>query len=231
MLKKTIMAICLLTSFATSTFAEETKPDMQVNIISEQDKVFGEKIRSFSLKKGIFVTVVSGWSTVYQKTADIVKEKLISQGIKVVDKPEDAEIGIQIVPLEFEMSEVESSIDAGINKEHLFSVIGSAIFTGGISLLGETWHHKGQNARVAIAASFYVNPKISSSGKLSGDSAFGSTSTIIYNANQEGAQVSTAVFVAYVDKLIENHFIIEPKAAEPVKTAEAAIPSTTSSNQ
>jgi hypothetical protein len=226
MIKKSIVAICLLAVLTTFSYAEETKNDVQINLISVTEKVFvtsNQKIDASLLKKGVFVSVVGGRSSIYQKTADLVKDRIASKGVKVVNSPEDAEIGMVIVPVSFEIDEVESGLDAGINKEHLFAMIGSAIVTGGVSLAGETWRQQNKNVQVSFAIGFFDNPKTAQNGKISGDRTYGAVSTIVYNANQEGAKVSTAVLTAYVDKLIENHFIIEPKlSSEPVRTAEVA---------
>lgn len=227
MFKSFVSIILALPIFVTSAFAADAvadkKDDLQFKLLSVTDKMYGapaHKIIASELKKGIFVTVIGGWSTTYQKTSLFVKEQLASKGIKVVDKPEEAEIGLQISPLSFQMEEVESGINAGIDKERVISMIGTAIFTNGISLLGETWRKNGNGAggQVIIDARFFNNPKINSRGRLNSDADdMEISSTVAYMANKSGAEASTAAFAAYVEKLIENNFVLD---AEHTRTAQ-----------
>lgn len=230
MLKNIASMILVLPIFFTSAFASESVADnnavdLKFNLVSSTDKASVDpvhKIIASDLKKGVFVTVVGGWSTTFHKTSSFVKERLVSKGIKVVDKPEDAEIGLQILPISFQMDEVETGMAAGIDKEHLVSLVGTAIFTGGISLLGETWRKSASTGggQVILDARFFKNPKISSRGKLSSESDdVEIVSTLVYSANKSGPDVSTAAFAAYVEKLIENNFVLDAEHSSAAKTA------------
>ncbi len=95
MLQKLTAIIFAMFLMQGQALAEVAKTDMEFSLISLLDiQNADKKIQANTLTKGVYVTVTSGW-TPYPKTAAIVKEMLAAKGIKVVDRPEDADIGLQ----------------------------------------------------------------------------------------------------------------------------------------
>jgi hypothetical protein len=213
MSKIIILGIAASLCFSASTFAEEVKNNLQVNIASVADKGFGDKvdkINASDLKNGVFIIVNGGWSTVYSKATQLVKDRFSEKGIKVADKPEDADIGIQIMDVAFDMNQVESGQEQGVNKEYVSSVIGSAIFTGGVSLIGEVFRGGGGDTKsTSLMSMLCRKPTLSSRNKMSGDGNWGSMAKITYSTNQPGAKAASILFAAYVDHLIETNFVID----------------------
>lgn len=242
MLKGIVYIVLALPMFFSSAFASESAADnnagdLQFKLISSTNKINSEashKRIASDLKKGVFVTVVGGWSTTFHKTSSFVKDQLVLKGIKVVDRPEDADIGLQIAPIAFPMDEVETGMASGFDKERLATMVGTAILTGGISLLGETWRksNNGGGGQVIIDARISNNPKVSSRGKLSSESDDRDIfTTLVYRANQSGPEASAAVFAAYVEIMIENNFVLDAEHSQPAKITADVQPQTVSANQ
>jgi len=204
--------ILLAASIAIASFGaygEEAEPAFEYKLISLEDVDGGDIKISAKDNKRIFVTAVGGWSTTYHKTANILKEKLKESGFDVVDKPEDAEIGVQIVGMTFDLEEVETGIDAGFNKANAAVFVAGVIATGGITLVSELARPSSTEqspVKGRIAALFYANPTISSRGKMSGNDENLVVSELVFQASEEGAKRSSAAYLSFVDKLIANHF-------------------------
>lgn len=219
-------AILLAASIALASFvayAEEAAPAFEYKLISLED-VDGADIKiSAKDSKRVFVTAVGGWSTTYQKTANILKEKLRNSGFEVVDKPEDAEIGVQIVGMTFDLEEVETGIDAGFNKANAAVFVAGVIATGGITLVSELARPSSTEqspVKGRIAALFYTKPTISGRGKMSGDDEKLVVSELVFQASEEGAKRSTAAYTSFVDELVSNHFTVETQKTETVPATD-----------
>jgi hypothetical protein len=66
-------------------------------------------------------------------------------------------------------------------------------------------------------------PAVTGRNKIDGENKFSMFSTIQYQANKEGADVSTAVFVAYIDDFINKHFVFDTPVVVPAAAA-ATVP-------
>lgn len=80
--------------------ADDKVEPLVFNPISIEDQRYGDtgvKIDVTKITRGVYIIAVEGWSTVYPKTAELAKEIFKAKGLKVVDKPEDADIGFMLV--------------------------------------------------------------------------------------------------------------------------------------
>jgi len=212
--------ILLAASIAIAPFGAyaEEAPAFEYKLISISDRFGGDiKVHSKDLPNGLFVTAVGGWSATYSKAASMLKAKLIEQGFKVVDKPEDADIGIQVVPVSFNLEEVEAGIDAGFDKANAAVFVAGAILTGGITLVSEIARPDtpvGSPVKGSIETRIFTKPRIKSNGKLSGEDDESIFTDMVFQSNDEGYRRSTAAFQSFIEKLVENHFVVDVDPAD-----------------
>lgn len=73
-----LMLFAAMSTFLTTTYAAEEQKKEELQIVPMIDRPLKKPkegiIHADALQKGIFVTAVGGWSTVYPKTANLVKE-------------------------------------------------------------------------------------------------------------------------------------------------------------
>jgi len=212
-----VVLISAISLLSLPTHAEENKSAFEFSVISMNDTLNGDKkLSAKDAGDGVFVTVTSGW-TPYPKTTAIVKDMLKAKGIKVVDKPEEATVGIQFATGSMDLSEIEDNEDAGINKERVTAAVISAFATGGGSLIGEMWHPStnGKPLRAVMMARFANSPKVSSRGTIGGEDMMFVGTDMVFQSNQEGHEVTKAAFMSYIAHFADAHFEISRPSAIP----------------
>jgi len=221
-------AILLAASIALASFgayAEEAAPAFEYKLISISDRFGGDiKVHSQDMPNGIFVTAVGGWSSTYNKAARMLSEKLKAQGFKVVDKPEDADIGIQIVPISFNLEEVETGIDAGFDKANAAVFVAGAFLTGGITIISELSRPDTPIAgpvKGSIETRIFTKPKVNGRGKMSGDDDQSVFTDMVFQSNDEGFKRSTAAYQSFIERLVKDHFIVNEKPADSAASYKA----------
>lgn len=233
MFKSLVAASVVVSCLVTPVFAEEQgKTDFNIESMVDRslDNPEDGKIKVADLKKGVFVTAVGGWSTVYPKTAQMVKDRLIAKGVKVVDTPADADVGLQFAGNPFDLEEVETKIDAGVDKTRLTVNTLSALANPITFFASALATSSGDQVKTMIVVRVADAPTVSGRGKLNGNGKRNVfvISDIVYHTQHQDATASTMVFTAYVEKFIESHFVFDAKLADsasavpPVATNEAA---------
>lgn len=221
-------AILLATSIALASFgacADEAAPAFEYELISYSDATGSAiKLTPNDFPNGVFVTSVGGWSTTYQKTADMLKARLQEHGVKVVDSPDIADIGIQVYGTLFDLEEVETGLDAGFDKANAAVFVAGIFLTGGINVVGELARPDTDKNTVkcTITARIFKKPTLNSRGKMDGAEELESVTTnLLYKTNEPGYKSATAAYMSFVQKLVENHFTVETQKTETVPaTAE-----------
>ncbi|MDH2916065.1 MAG: hypothetical protein PXX77_04225 [Gallionella sp.] len=240
MLKKLFLSVVMMLA-ASSCLAGENAAKLEFTLVSVTDKVTaGKSIPEFSTNKQprhIYVWVPKpwGWGKPYEKTTMRTQEMFRQHGVTLVDKKEDADVVLTIMGTSFDIDEVETNIDAGIDKERLAATIGSAFYTGGASLIGEMWRpSSGSEKSVVISIIFSEFSKVEGSEKKDEKNS-ALSSTIVYQSNKDGADTANAVYVSFVGKFLENHFPAEKQASNsavvlPVSQAHSVTPAAANQN-
>lgn len=240
MIKKIFLSVAMVIA-AASCFAGEEAQKLEFTLVSVSDRVTaGKSIPDFKSDvqpRRIYVWAPKpwGWGKSLEKTTARTQEMFRQHGVTLADKKEDADVELMVMGTSFDLDEVETNIDAGINKERLAAAIGSAVFTGGASLIGEMWR-PASGAEKAVVISIIISEvtKVEGSDKKDvKNSAL--SSTIVYKSNKDGAETANAVYLSFVSKFLENHFPAAKQAtssaeAQPVSQATKATPATSTPN-
>lgn len=220
MLKKLLLSVSMVL-VASSCLAGEDAQKLDLKIVSVTDRiVVGKELPNMAQgesPKRLYVVVEGNWGKIYKKTTKTTQDMFKQYGLNLVETRSEADIVVSMKSTSLDMDEVESNIDAGIDKGRVAEVIGGAILTGGVSLIGEMWRPSSGNAKaVVIGATFIEQTKVEGSEKINEKFSVLS-SNIVYQANKEGAETANAVYLAFVNKLLENHF---PTAKQATNSAE-----------
>lgn len=220
MIKKIFMSIALAIA-ASTCFASEEAQKLELTIVSVTDRiVVGKELPNMAQgesPKRLYVVVEGNWGKIYKKTTKTTQDMFKEYGLNLVETRSEADVVVSMRSTSLDMDEVESNIDAGIDKGRVAEVIGGAILTGGVSLIGEMWRPSSGSAKaVVISATFIEQTKVDGSEKINEKFSVVS-SNIVYQASKDGAETANAVYLAFVDKLLENHF---PTAKQATNSAE-----------
>lgn len=238
MLKKIILSVAMVVA-ASSCFAGEEAQKLQFTLVSVTDRiVVGKELPNMAQSespKRLYVVVEGNWGKIYKQTTKTTQDMFKQYGLNLVETKSEAEVVVSIKSTSLDMDEVESNVDAGIDKGRVAEVIGGAILTGGVSLIGEMWRPSSGNAKaVVISATFIEQTKVEGSEKVNEKFSVVS-SNIVYQASKEGAETSNAVYLAFVNKLLENHFPAAKQATnsaevQPISQAPAVTPAAATQN-
>ena len=236
MLKKLFAAILLLV-LAVPALAEETKKPANFSDLTFQDTAFnaddkstgpGRIIHLSEIKKGVYVNVQGGFHSTYPQAAQIITNLLVAKGIKVADKPEDADIGLAISEMAFDFSEIATGKTTSVSAltiDHIATVLisAAAVIVAPVNALQAVTDVSGMKSQGTkkIGALFYDDPVLASREKLDGKNRTSVVTSITYKAAKENAQVTTEVFVAYATRLVDTHFIVDTKAEDQAKAVDA----------
>lgn len=233
MFKKLTVAVLVVSMALTSSIAfagdDNKKVDLSIESMIDRplDKPEEGMIKVADLHKGVFVTAVGGWSSVYPNTAQLVKDRLREKGIKVVEKPEDADVGLQFYGNPFDLEEVDTNVKSGINKVNLgidaLLAISNPAMLFSINLLNGS---DGDKVKTMIQVRIADKPTVSGRGKMNGEGERNLfiISDLIYHTKHADATTSTLVFNAYVDQFIKDHFVFDhPDSVAAKETASPAV--------
>jgi len=222
---KAILLAASITLASFGTYAEETAPAFEYKLISYSDTTgSGVKLTKEDFPNGVFVTSVGGWSTTYQKTADMLKANLREKGVKVVEAPDVADIGIQIYGTAFNLEEVETGLDAGFDKANAAVFVAGIFLTGGINVVGELARPDSDpnTVKCTITARIFKKPTLNSRGKMDGAEELESVTTdLLYKSNEPGYKGATAAYMSFIQKLVENHFVVDLNKTETVPASSS----------
>lgn len=184
------------------------------------------------LKNGIYLSARACGRTQYPKVAAIIKSIFEAKGVRVVENPLDADLALTFCGSMFE--NVDKNEDAGINKEHAVALIGTAIFTGGLSLITEDWRSTTRAGQQASVISVFIAPKpfsVSDSffrrGMIDCEKESIVNTTLAYTSEKDGeknAQIGMDILVAYAQAFVTNHFVFDKQTlpVPEVKSESAA---------
>jgi hypothetical protein len=222
---KLLSAVLISFVLVANTMAADEKP-LEFKVISIADNLYEKKdikIIVKDQKNGVFVMAAGGWSGQFPNTTKLIRDMMVAKGIKVTEDPATADIGLQFANINgFSLGDIEnqaSTIDGGKIAAGVGAVLGGGIF-GAVGLLSSKADKPVAAMMSAIAAD---KPTVTGRNKLDGENKFGLFSTIQYQANKESADVSTAVFVAYIDDFINKHFVFDTVAVVPGSTASTPV--------
>jgi hypothetical protein len=114
----------------------------------------------------------------------------------------------------FDLEEVENGIDAGFDKANAAVFVAGAILTGGINIVGELARPDTDKNTIkcAITARIFKKPTLNSRGKMDGEEELESVTTnLLYKTNEPGYKSATAAYMSFIQKLVENHFVVEAR--------------------
>ena len=222
---KTILLTASISLASFGAFAEEAEPAFEYGLVSYSDtEGSGLKFTKEDFPNGVFVTSVGGWSTTYQKTADMLKAKLQDKGFKVVESTDIADIGIQVYGTDFNLEEVETGLNAGFNKANAALVVAGIFLTGGLYVVGELARPDSDQNTVecTITARIFKKPTLNSRGKMDGAEELESVTTkLLYKTNEPGYKGATAAYMSFIQKLVENHFVVDLNKTETVPASSS----------
>jgi len=214
-----------LFALAVNAHAEDAKEpaDEKVplgfKVISVKDNsqhATGVKIAVKDIQKGVFIMATGGWSTTYPKTAQLLKDIFKSKGIKVVDKPEDADIGLMFLGGDnfgnFEGVENDlGSLPHGASTG--FAILMSTIYAvathGNLSAIRGNEFGAKKNAMADVLIVVAKNPKLTGRGKVDGDDKKTIDSEILYHLNrrpENDEHFASTLLKADVSQFIDQHF-------------------------
>lgn len=215
MFKKIFAAFLMSLTFGAA-YAADPQKEFSFSV-KECETKEGENIKlsPSDVQKGIYVTAVGGWSDSYPKTADMLKEKLKEAGFKVVDSATDADYGIQIYGYGMDLEEVEAGVTVDRSGGRAAYIVGGAILSGGLSLVGEafnTFSLEGKEYSYSISFRVVKNPVDKGNGRLKGsqsdDIVFSATSI----SNDDSVKRETAQYLAMLDRFIKDHVAVSAPA-------------------
>lgn len=227
MKKISVATAVFLIAVSTSVLADEAKmPDFNLLSVNDSynpgiklDAPANEFKIDVSDSKSVYLSARSCGRTQYPKVAAVIKSILAERGVRIVDDPKDADIALTFCGSMFDT--VDSSQDAGVNKEHLVSLIGTAIFTGGTSLVMEDWRSTTKAGQQASIISVFIAQKpfsVSDSffrkGMIDCDTEIILNTTLFYKSEKDGeknAQIGAEILASYVKALVVNHFVFDKK--------------------
>ncbi|NNM69959.1 MAG: hypothetical protein HKM00_08375 [Gallionella sp.] len=234
MLKKLFAAILLLV-LAVPALAEETQKPADFSMLGFWDTSYnadgdkstgpGRIIHSSEVKKGIYVNAEGGWHSNYPQAAQIIKNLLVAKGFKVADKPEDADIGLDVNDLGFDFSEVSTGETTLVSGNHIATAVisGLAVIVSPSNILQAASNLTGMTSRGTkmINAVFVDEPTLTGRKKLDGKNGLLTSTKFTYQSSKNNAQVTTEVFTAYATRLVNNNFIVDTKAEDQAKSVDA----------
>jgi hypothetical protein len=218
---KLLSAVLMCLLLVANAMAADEKPlEFKLNSITDNTPDKKDiKIIVKDQKNGVFVMAAGGWSGQFPKTSKLIRDMMVAKGIKVTEDPATADVGLQFANITgFSLGDIETqtnTIDGGKIGVGIGAVLGGGIF-GAVGLLGSK-ADKPVSAMMSVISA--DKPTITGRNKIDGENKFGIFSVIQYQANKEGADVSTAVFVAYVDDFINKHFVFDTSAVVPGSAA------------
>jgi hypothetical protein len=218
----------------TDTPTREKVP-LGFKVISVKDnsqQATGVRIAAKDIQKGVFITATGGWSTTYPKTSKLLRDIFKSKGIKVVDKPEDADIGLMFLGGDNfgNFDEVENDLDSLPPKVStpfaiLLSTIYAAATHGNLpSIRGKEFDAK-KNAMADVVIVVAKNPKLTSRGKVDGDDKKTIDSEISFHLDRRPAdseQFALTLLKADVSQFIDQHFDGTPVPADVAPASSVA---------
>ena len=236
-IKNIICVLCAFIAVAVHAHAEnytapaEENVSLGFKVISIKDNpqfATGVKFAVKDAQNGVFITATGGWSTTYPKTSQLLKDIFKSKGVKVVDKPQDAAIGLMFRGGDnfSNLEEVEDDLDSLQHGESsqlaiLMSTIYAVAIHGNLSAIRGNEFGVKQNAIANVLIVVAKNPKLTSRGKVDGDDKKTIDSEIVYHLNrrpEKGEHFATTLLKADVSQFIDQHFegLPVPAAVTPI---------------
>ncbi len=239
-MKKVLYVLVGLFALAAYAHGEDQVP-LDFKVISVEDSHWaatGVKIDVKDIKKGIFVTGTRAGgllkaATDYPKTTELLREIFKSRGLKVVDKPEDADVGIQFMAGNrfpgFEGVEQDMPAATPGSSTALALVTGTIyakLTHGGMLPIAGSEFDAKKNGVGDVVIDVVRNPKLTGRGKLDGDDSHSILSVITIHMNRlptKEEHYTAVLLTADVTGFIDQHFVGLPAQA-PV--AGSGVPAT-----
>lgn len=211
----TIGLLLSLVMFSSGAMADDVPEPMSYKVISIEDKASAKEIKIVvkDLKNGVFILAAGGWSGKYPNTTKLIREMMVAKGIKVTEDAATADIGLQFSNfIGFSLDDVETRSN---------TIDGGAIALKSVLFLAGGFATLGGNSSQAVMLAVTADPSVKVTGrnKIDGENIQSVFSTIKYETNKKGAEVSQATFYAYIDDFINKHFVFESPVESPVMGA------------
>lgn len=210
MMKLMQAAVAVVFSFAvTSVFAEEAKDyHLQAETPKQSQDQF--KLNPTDYPHGIYVAAAGGWSTTYPKAAAVIQEKLKARGFIVTNKIEEADLGINFWSLGIPLDAIEEQSNSA-SGETVAANIGSAIMTGGISIIASGMSLTGKQTGLAQLGGAPIKGPLKLSGRGRITSEEGPTKSgfeeVKYSADDKNPAVYAKLFNLLVDEWIKEYTV------------------------
>ncbi len=234
-MKKVLLGILGVVCAFAAAHAEEQVP-LNFKVISVEDQWYGDKgvkVDVKDVKKGVFIMAAGSFKTVYPKTADMLKDIFKSRGIHVVDKIEDADLGLLFAGgNKFGTLEgVENDLGAMPPGESTAIALATGMLYskmthGGILPIAGNEFSAKKNGVGDVMVTFAKNPKLNWRGVVTGDDTKTVASLITYHMDrlpEKGEHFSATLLAADMAQFIDQHFAGLP-AQEGVAQSSGATP-------
>lgn len=237
-MKKTLMAMGVAVVMLCGTAMADGQVPFVFKPISVEDQWYGDKgvkIDVSSVKKGIFISANGAFKTTYPKTTQLVKEIFKAKGLPVVEKVEDADVGIMLIggakfgSLEAVEVDVDSVSDTARIGTSLLIQIGFNLATGKFLPPTPAGFSPDRDGQGDIAFTIVKNPKLNWQNKIGGDDSKLVASQLTYRLNRKPVKedhFGSLQLTEITDKFVDQHFVgisgkvpvVAPASAVPVAT-------------
>ena len=151
------------------------------------------------------------------------KEKLISKGFVVVNKPEDADVALVFGMIaDYMKAANDSSVSSGIGGEKIAGKVGAAVMTGGISLIGDMFNNE---ERAVMTVQLLKSPMLTGEASKWMDKQYKSktgsdwllsTEIMDLKRNEKTPAVSYAIVDTISDAWLKDHVVDNATAITPI---------------
>ena len=165
------------------------------------------KISPADAPHGIYIIAWAGMTSTYPLVADMIKAKFRAQGFVIADKLEEADLGINFGGYGLPIDDINDKV-THVSKEFVAASIGSAMLTGGISLIstGISFIGKAKGQSILEGAVYKAPLKLNWRGRVDAetDKKLGNTG-LKYTADESNADVSLALFAMLLNEWMKTY--------------------------
>ncbi len=179
-------------------------------------------LHSKDLKDGVYA--FAGRNK-FPNATRIIRERLVANGFKVVDKPEGASAGINFMSYgDLGMDDADKAgSGSGVTGEKVLPRV-AAFIGGGIGSLGWLFSSDNHARFVGFVTLKPVDEKLNKSASTDKDPEFNNNLAFTYSLEKDNKAPADAVLTMMVDEWIKHYMVLdaEPAAASGVAVAPTA---------
>lgn len=187
-----------------------------VSVTDNPQFAVGIKLPVKDFQQGVFITATGGWNTTYPKTTQLLKDIFKSKGIKIVEKPDDAAIGLMFRAGDNfgSFEEVENDLGSfshgiGTRLAILMSTLYTVATHGNLSSIRGNEFGAKKNSMADVLITIVKNPKLTIRRHLDGDDKKIIDSEIEYHLDrrpENDEHFASILLKAGVTQFIDQHF-------------------------